>query len=217
MLITILTPKESWFKYFANKLAEKLAENKKNVVNVITSVEDLNKSGDVAFFLSVSSIISTEKLALHANNIVVHASDLPNGRGFAPLTWQILEGKNTIPLTLFEAAPKFDEGVIYLKDSITLDGTELIGRVRSILGEKINEMCVYFIDHYPQILKNLKIQQGKPSFYKRRYPKDSELNVEKTIKEQFDLLRTVDNDAYPAFFYLNNKKYIIKIYESFET
>ena len=39
-----------------------------------------------------------------------------------------------------------------------------------------------------------------------------ELNVSKTIKEQFNLLRVCDNERYPAFFYLNNKKYIIKIY-----
>ena len=33
-------------------------------------------------------------------------------------------------------------------------------------------------------------------------------------KEQFNLLRIVDNNSYPAFFFYKNKKYIIKIFNA---
>jgi methionyl-tRNA formyltransferase len=46
-----------------------------------------------------------------------------------------------------------------------------------------------------------------------RTSKDSKLNMNKTIKNQFNLLRIVDNERYPAYFIYNNKKYILKIYE----
>ena len=68
-----------------------------------------------------------------------------------------------------------------------------------------------FIDNYPNI--NHFDQNGDESFYPKRTKKDSELNVSKTIKEQFNLLRVCDNEIYPAFFYINEKKYIIKIYK----
>ena len=48
-------------------------------------------------------IIEKEFLSKHKHNIAVHESSLPKGRGWAPLFWQILEGKNTMPIVLFEA------------------------------------------------------------------------------------------------------------------
>ena len=56
-------------------------------------------------------------------------------------------------------------------------------------------------------------QSGEESFYPRRLPKDSELDINKSIDEQFNLFRIVDNDKYPAFFIKNGKKYVLKIYE----
>ena len=49
---------------------------------------------------------------MNKNNIVVHASDLPKGRGFSPMSWQILEGKNKIKLSekiLFAVEDKLNE------------------------------------------------------------------------------------------------------------
>ena len=53
---------------------------------------------------------------------------------------------------------------------------------------------------------------GKGTYYKRRLPEDSEIDIEKSIKKNFNLLRVVDNEKYPAFFYYKGKKFIIKIY-----
>ena len=55
-------------------------------------------------------------------------------------------------------------------------------------------------------------QFGDPGNYmKKRTPADSEINLEKNILEQFNLLRIVDSDRYPAFFYNHGYKYQIKI------
>ena len=56
-----------------------------------------------------------------------------------------------------------------------------------------------------------KLQKGDVSYYPRRTIEDSELDVDKTIREQFNLLRVVDNDNYPAFIKMHDKKYILKI------
>jgi methionyl-tRNA formyltransferase len=54
-------------------------------------------------------------------------------------------------------------------------------------------------------------QQGDASFTKKRKPEDSEFNINKTIKEQFNLFRIVDNKNYPAFFIYKGSKYILSI------
>ena len=50
-------------------------------------------------------------LALHKNNLVIHASDLPQGKGWSPMPWQIAEGRNDIVFTLFEAVAGVDAGL----------------------------------------------------------------------------------------------------------
>jgi len=45
---------------------------------------------------------------------------------------------------------------------------------------------------------------------------DSRLDIDRSIKEQFNLLRVVGNEEYPAFFEINGHKYLLKI-ENFYT
>ncbi len=207
MDITILTDKTSWFNEYIPVLQTDI-EKLGHKVTVISSKEELTK-GDIVFLLSCFEIIEREKLDYHKNNIVVHASDLPKGKGWSPMTWQILEGKNEIPLTLFEANEKCDAGCIYLQETIELDGTELMKDWQRKLALKTVTLCTRFIEKYDSMKG--KEQKGIESFYRKRKPVDSRLDIDKTIKEQFNLLRTVDNENYPAFFEIAGQKYILMI------
>lgn len=209
--INILTAKNSWMNRFDEMLKTEL-ENRGHTVNFVASKTELKKA-DISFFLSCFEIVGRAYLEKSDHNIVVHASDLSHGKGWSPTSWQILEGKNEIPLTLFEAVEAVDAGSIYLKDRIKLNGFELIDEWRDLLGRKIVEMCLKFTDGYPEITKGGYNQSGEESFYPRRRPKDSKLDIYKTIAEQFNLLRIVDNEQYPAFFVKDGKKYLLKIYE----
>ena len=124
MIITILTDKSSWMNKYNLILKQKLIELGYSV-SLIHSKDEIQQ-GDVLFLLSCFEIVSKKFLDLNKNNIVVHASDLPKGKGWSPTSWQILEGKNKIPLTLFEASEKMDSGDYYIKDVLELNGFELI-------------------------------------------------------------------------------------------
>ncbi|MFO7736161.1 MAG: hypothetical protein R6W70_08115, partial [bacterium] len=54
-------------------------------------------------------------------------------------------------------------------------------------------------------------QNGESSVWPKRTPADSELDVDKTIAEQFDLLRTVNNRDFPAFFRYRGERYTMRI------
>ena len=206
-IINILTNRNSWMNKYNLVLKEKL-EKLGYDVKCISSKNDLIKS-DITFFLSCFELIDKEHLKLSKHNIVVHASDLPTGKGWSPASWQILEGKNSIPVTLFEANEFVDSGKYYLKDTFDLNGSELISEWQEKLGNKIIEMCVCFVQNESVIVG--KEQIGEETFYPKRRPADSRLDVNKTIKEQFNLLRIVDNDNYPAFFEYNGCSYKIEI------
>ena len=196
----------SWALPHAKRLVKKLKSN-----HEVYLVHDQNKikNGDIAIFLSCEKIVNPNILKKNDHNLVPHASFLPKGKGWSPLTWQILEGKNNIPITLFEAGEKVDDGVIYDQKIINFEGHELLGEMQEVLGKKINKMIINFLVKYPDI-KGIK-QKGKESFYKRRYPKDSQLDINKNIIKQFNLFRIVNNEKYPAFFEYLGYTYTLKI------
>ena len=195
----------SWMVQYAIQLQKELVEKSHDVLLHHQSCQV--QLGDILFLLSCEKVF--KNLHLNTHNIVIHASALPYGKGWSPTTWQVLEGKNSIPLTLFEANDSVDAGKIYQISEIDLNGGELIGEIRKKEGEKIIKMILDFIEAHPNIEGYE--QTGEGSYYRRRTPEDSELDINKSIIEQFNLLRVVDNDRYPAFFRLNEEIYILKI------
>jgi len=171
------------------------------------------KNGDILFILSCDKILKENDLNKHKHNIVIHASDLPKGKGWSPWSWEVESGVNKLSLTLFEAKLELDSGEWYFKDNILLQGTELIDDVRKLLALKEFEMINKYLTEYP--LKTKK-QIGEETYYNKRTSKNQELDINKSIHEQFNLLRVCDNENYPAHFYLsddeNEYKYTVKIY-----
>jgi len=203
--INILSDENSWFTNMGDQLKKKWMQEGHEVQRV--SQPEKLIEGDVCFILSCSKILSLKQLALNAHNIVVHASALPEGRGWSPMTWQILEGKDRICVTLFEAMPELDSGPIYAQDWVTLDGSELVDEWRQKLAEVIQRLCLDWLSGYPASTTDAIPQCGEGSYYPRRKACDSELDLDKTLREQFNSLRVVDNDSYPAFFYLKGQTY----------
>ena len=204
MQVAILTSSEQWFVPYAQKLLENIEGAK-----LFFTHKEIGESFDIIFILSYHQIIPQEYLRAK-HNIVVHASALPHGKGWAPLFWQILDGKNEIPFSMFEAGTGVDDGDIYMQKFLKLSGFELNAELREKQANFTIEMCLEFLQNY-ELYKNPKKQSGDESFYPKRSAKDSQLTIDKTIKEQFNLLRIVDNDAYPAFFEMDGKRYILKI------
>lgn len=183
---------------------------KKHDVVIVHSPERIRK-GDMAFFLSCEKIAGASILSRNKHNLVVHESALPKGRGWSPLTWQILEGKKKIPIMLFEAALSVDSGDIYFQEMMTFEGHELIDELRAVQGESTIKLVNRFVAAYPKIAG--KKQKGKATYYPRRRPSDSELNVNKMLKVLINQLRVADNERYPAFFIHKGKKYLLKVYK----
>lgn len=167
--------------------------------------------GEICFILSYSKIIEPAVLLLFKINLVVHASDLPTGRGWSPASWAILEGCSRIPVTLIEASEKVDEGDIFDQVWLEIESHDLIEDWRKKIADATLGLARRFINDYPSNLGHRRTQVGVPSYYKKRSPKDSRLSPKATILDQFNLLRVVDNDSYPAFFTIESQDYELKI------
>ncbi len=195
----------SWIVPYGKKL-ESILTNWGHECNYVFSENDV-EIGDILIFLSYDRIFKS--LHLNRHNLVIHESDLPKGRGMSPLSWEILLGNNTIIFTLLEANEGIDEGDYYFKDSIEFKGHELFHELKHAQGEKTIEMVLKFISNYGSYLPVKQI--GEPTYLKRRTPLDSQLDINRSIKDQINLLRIVDNQNYPAFFEYLGEIFIVKI------
>ncbi len=199
--------KNSWMMPYALEIVQEL-QKKKHDATLINEAAGVMK-GDVLFLFSCEKIFT--QFHLNKHNLVAHASDLPKGRGWSPLSWQIMEGKNEIPVTLFEAVEKVDAGKIYYQSVIRYDGTELIDELRFKLAKAIEGLLLNFVSAYPNVTGTE--QSGEPTYFKKRKPEDSMLDINKSLADQFNLLRINDNERYPSYFEKDGVKYILKIYK----
>ena len=167
--------------------------------------------GDVCLLLGCGQLLSAEQLAMHRHNLVVHESALPQGQGWSPMTWQILEGASRIPVTLFEAVAKLDAGPIYLRQNIQLKGHELVDEWRVLQAEATLQLSLAWFDRYQEVVAAAQPQFGESSHYSRRRPGDSQLDPESSLADQFNLLRVVDNEDYPAFFSMGGRTFLIQV------
>lgn len=204
--VAILTSPQQWFIPYAERLAQDLH------CDLYLRHEDVPSEVEILFILSYHRIIPESYLEQHQHNLVIHASPLPAGKGWAPLTWQVLEGKNDIVFSLFEADSKVDNGLIYLRKTLHLTGYELCDELRTLQAQFCIEMCKDYLERYHELKGEM--PQGESTFYRKRTPEDSCLNLEQSLGEQFNLLRCVDNELYPAYFIKDGHKYILKIYHA---
>lgn len=168
------------------------------------------KGGDVLFLVSCSQIVRNEERSKYKATLVLHASDLPMGRGWSPYIWAVLKGDNQITVTLLEASEPVDSGAIYLQTKFTLEGHELLPEINAKLFDAELSLMSNAVEQFESITPIP--QQGEAGAYlPKRSPADSRLDPNRTIAEQFNLLRVVDSERYPAFFDYCGKRYLIKI------
>ena len=169
------------------------------------------RTGNICFLLGCTRILGPELLGRNTHNIVVHASDLPEGKGFSPPLCQILKGQEAITLTLFEAVEEVDAGPYYFKDEVRFEGHELLPELRDRIASKVNEMCVRFVENQASL--RAVETAGKGSYFRRRTRQDERLDVEKSIREQFSCMRVADNVRWPLFFEYLGYRYRLEVFK----
>lgn len=179
-----------------------------HTVELVRSRSELT-TGDFLFLISCDEIVKQEHRAGYDHILVLHASDLPQGRGWSPHVWELVSGARVITLSLLEAEDKVDTGRIWCKRSIPIKRTALWDEVNHCLFEAEIELMTEAIEHLEQIYPQAQSNLVEPSYYRRRTPRDSMINPEQSISQQFDLLRMCDPERYPAWFEMHGQKYKI--------
>ena len=108
MKIAILTSPNQWFTKYLYLLTSQLGTAK-----IFLDVDTISENYDIVFILSYHKILSESFLSRNKHNIVVHGSPLPAGKGWSPVFWQVIDGKNSIPFTMIEADNSLDGAYLH--------------------------------------------------------------------------------------------------------
>jgi hypothetical protein len=104
-----------------------------------------------------------------------------------------------------------DSGPIYLQGMIKLEWHELVDELKAIQAEVTLDLCRRFMSAYPYFKQQAVSKSGVESYNDQSSPDDSQQEPRKTIAEQFNLLKVVDNERYPAYFDWKGKRSTISI------
>ncbi|MBJ3785055.1 formyltransferase family protein [Devosia sediminis] len=209
MKITVLCS-SSQHPIFPRLAAWQNAMADQHEVELVNRRADLS-GGDLLLLISASEIIASDDRAKYRKSLVIHASDLPQGRGWSPHIWQILEGRTRIVVTLLEAQDRVDSGDIWHQVHCDIPDYALFDEINDSIFDAELELMDFAVDNFETVVPRAQDTSIEPSYYPRRTPSDSQIDPHRTIAEQFDLLRVTDPIRFPAFFEYRNHTYKIQI------
>lgn len=126
--------------------------------------------------------------------VIFHMTDLPFGRGGSPLQNLIARGMRKTKISALKCNEEVDAGPIYFKRALSLHGSaeEIYQRAT----KEIEGMIVKILKTNPVPVP----QKGKVTMFKRRKPKQSNLEGIRTLDEAYDRIRMLDAEGYPHAF-----------------
>ena len=184
-------------------------------VELVQRKSDL-AGGEILFLVSCSEIIDAKVRDMYLASLVLHASDLPKGRGWSPHIWEIVNGAETITLSLLEAEDKVDSGRIWKKLDIPVPKHALWDEINQLLFEAEVELINFAVQNFGTVSPAHQQGSGNASYYPKRTPVDSQIDVNKSIAEQFDLIRVCDLNRFPAYFEHLGFRYTLKLEKTHE-
>jgi methionyl-tRNA formyltransferase len=191
-------------------VADWAAERPAHQIAILDKLTDAN-GGDCLVMVACHEVARPATRSRYGRCFVTHASDLPEGRGWSPVIWDILQGKDRIVLSLIEAADPVDSGAIFQKFDAPVKPTDLHDDINKTLSRLVIRALDFVLqnpDATPQR------QEGEASWYRRRGPDDSRLDPSQSIASQFNLLRVCDPSRFPAFFELFGERFEVVIRKS---
>ena len=193
-------------------LTEVLEKN--NIFNY-TILQDESEITDSFHFVFVSGyykIISENIIKKPKHGIYCfHESPLPEGRGHAPIQWSLLNKRNNLTISMFKIDEGVDTGLLCYQYNVPINKMDTYKILENKRQIGLQECFKSFLEEVKDGVVVLREQSGLGNYQTKRSPKHSELSKKNyNIEDLWDSIRMCDNDKFPAFFKINDKKVILK-------
>tara|TARA_B100001063_G_C16706956_1_gene525804 strand:- start:514 stop:1161 length:648 start_codon:yes stop_codon:yes gene_type:complete len=209
MILQILTSKSSYVQKNKDNFIKLFNKNVK--IQFINNSKYIKKKADLIIVISHYKKIPLNNLKINKNIFVIHESNLPNGRGMSPLFNQILNGEEKIVSTVFRCAKNFDDGPVIFKKKFHYPGNLVYEEIKALQMKNSISLIKRIINLLNKNeLSSIK-QIGKSSYFKKISSKINELNIDKSIKSQINILRTRDKKKFRGYFFYKKRKFYLSM------
>jgi methionyl-tRNA formyltransferase len=145
-----------------------------------------------------------------SNIIIFHSSDLPDGRGWAPIYYAVAEQKQDFVISGILAAPDVDAGDIIVKAKFKILANYTASHLRSF----DRELSIILVSKILSRFEGREIvgirQSGAPTFRYRRTQEDSQIDVNQPFADLIPHLRACE-PQFPAYFDYRGHRYLVSI------
>lgn len=205
MKITLLCsdPNHPVNEYLKHWIAEHECEHE---ISLVRSRKELI-GGQILFLISCSEIISSADRSAYDASLVLHASDLPRGRGWSPHIWDIIRGVDQITLSLLEAEDAVDSGRLWHQITLPIPKHALWNEINGELFSAEIKLLNFAVEHFQSVAPMPQRSDVEPTYFPKRKPTDSKVDPNGSIASQFDQIRVCDAERFPAYFELHGYKY----------
>jgi len=198
-------PVNTWLESWKSR------HHERHTVNILHKKANL-RGGDILFLVSCAELVTARERERYRQTFVLHASDLPSGRGWSPYVWELLQGATTITMSLLSAEDGVDTGAIWAKQEVHIPRHALFDEINAALFAAE----VSLMDRGIELIQNGFVPtpqdpETESTYYPRRSPEDSEIDPRQPLETSFAKIRLMDPDRYPAFFRLHGYIYTIKL------
>jgi methionyl-tRNA formyltransferase len=121
---------------------------------------------------------------------------LKKGKGWSPLTWQILE-----------VAEEVDSGPIISSGTDFIRRSDLVDELRREQVRVTINLWVSFVKEYLYVIERTKPQTGIPTNYSRRFLKYSNIDLDLSLREQTNQFRVANNQRFPVWFKIEENRF----------
>ncbi|MBH3330043.1 hypothetical protein I5L56_10450 [Pseudomonas oryzihabitans] len=142
--------------------------------------------------------------------LVFHASALPQGRGWAPIYYSIVENQPCYVVTGFRAAAAADTGDLIVQASFPLRPEYTAAYLRQVDEPLFLQVLGRLLERWPTGDFPAIPQSGEGTFRERRRPADNEIDPTRPFADWIPHLRAVEA-AHPAFFFYRGVKYLVEV------
>lgn len=144
------------------------------------------------------------------NVVVLHSSNLPEGRGWAPIYYAFSEQRDEFVISGILAANEVDAGDVVIRARFAMEAGYTAPFIREIDRELSLLLIAKILENWPNGRPSGIRQSGVVSHRIRRHPVDNQIDPGRSVLELLPHLRGVEGNS-PAFFYVDDVKYLIEI------
>lgn len=166
--------------------------------------------GDLLILVSCNEVVRKVTRNLFSKSVVLHASDLPRGKGWSPHIWAIVNGARVITVSMIDAADSVDSGAIWKQVQIEIPAHFIWHEINHALFSAELQLMDFCVENFNGVVPRKQSVESE-SYFRKRTPEDSELDPNKSLLEQFDLIRCCDPNRFPAYFQAFDHKFEVTI------